>query len=345
MRTDKKASLHCKNCSGNVTVEALACARFVKDWLESTPTDLKLAGFQLDRSGKPLKQNPKDALGLITLRDARKVLAVLRSKKILDWIDILVAMRTQTVRDLADPWHIAQITLATIIHSRYKGIPYNSSLDIIIAVTRQWEFTAKMVELDWTTEELVADAVMRYNKFLMLMKDHPKSILVPVLSIDLGWHTHMLNHYNYRKYTLTHLDLVVNHDDTIASGTSNDHLVSTAKLWYEKYRESYTSDNLEKIYYKTNKLSSIFANKQKQKLSRYWYQSKGAEKKLSADEKDHYVEHNTANARPVFSAMVMSDKGFTTSMEAALGTATCLMWSAETISAIASKSHVSGESL
>jgi len=43
MRTDKKASLHCKNCSANVTVEALACGRFAKDWLESTPTDLKLA--------------------------------------------------------------------------------------------------------------------------------------------------------------------------------------------------------------------------------------------------------------------------------------------------------------
>jgi hypothetical protein len=43
MRTNKEASLHCKNCSANVTVEAIACARFVKDWLESTPTNLKLA--------------------------------------------------------------------------------------------------------------------------------------------------------------------------------------------------------------------------------------------------------------------------------------------------------------
>jgi len=199
-------------------------------------------------------------------------------------MDILAAIRTQTVVGITDPRNIAQITIATIIHSRYKGIPYNSSLDIIIAVTRQWEFTAKMVEIDWTTEELVADAVLRYYKFLMLMKYHPKSILVPVLSIDLAWHTHMLNHYNYRKYTLKHLDLVVNHDDTIASGTSNDHLVSTAKLWYEKYREPYTSDDLEKIYYETNKPPSFFAKKQKQKLSRYWYQSKGIEEKLSAAE-------------------------------------------------------------
>jgi len=197
-------------------------------------------------------------------------------------MDILAAIRTQTVVGITDPRNIAQITIATIIHSRYKGIPYNSSLDIIIAVTRQWEFTAKMVEIDWTTEELVADAVLRYNKFLMLMKYHPKSILVPVLSIDLAWHTHMLNHYNYRKYTLKHLDLVVNHDDTIASGTSNDHLVSTAKLWYEKYREPYTSDDLEKISSETNKQSSFFANMQKQKLKKYWYQSKETEKKGSA---------------------------------------------------------------
>jgi hypothetical protein len=223
----------------------------------------------------PLKQKPKDAQGLITLRDARKVQAVLHSKKIFSWVDILAAIRTQTVVGMDDPRNIAQLTMATIIHSRYKGIPYNSSLDIIIAATRQWEFTAKMVEINWATEELVADAVMRYNKFLMLMKNHPTSILVPVLSIDLAWHTHMLNHYNYRKYTLKHLGLVVNHDDTIISTKLNKFLITTAKLWYKKYQEPYTTDNLEKLYSST----SIFGMMQKKKMRKYWFHNKATGKK------------------------------------------------------------------
>jgi hypothetical protein len=43
MRTDKKSSLQCQKCSAKVTVEALSCARFAKDWLDSTPANLKLA--------------------------------------------------------------------------------------------------------------------------------------------------------------------------------------------------------------------------------------------------------------------------------------------------------------
>lgn len=155
------------------------------------------------------------------------------------------------------------------------GIPFKSSMDIIIAVARQWEFTAKMVEINWYSEESTADAVARYKKFLMLMKDHPTSILVPVLSIDLAWHTHMLNHYNYRKYTLKHLNLVVNHDDTIVSSKLNKSLISTAKLWYKKYQEPYTTDDLEKLYSAT----SIFAMMQKKKMRKYWYHEKAAVKK------------------------------------------------------------------
>jgi hypothetical protein len=43
MRTDKRSSLHCNNCKASVTVEALSCARFAKDWLETTTSSIKLA--------------------------------------------------------------------------------------------------------------------------------------------------------------------------------------------------------------------------------------------------------------------------------------------------------------
>lgn len=94
--------------------------------------------------------------------------------------------------------------LSKVAQSHYAGIPFSTSLDLIFAVSRQWDFTAKMVDIDWNSPEALADAVSRYRKFLMLMKDHPSQIMVPILSIDLAWHTHMLNHAAYREYTLLH---------------------------------------------------------------------------------------------------------------------------------------------
>lgn len=212
---------------------------------------------------------------LIAVRDTRQVQAVLRSEKPLNWIAIILALKSQAPTGRTDLKRLDLNTMTNTMHSRYMGIPYKSSLDIIIAVARQWEFTAKMVEINWYSEESTADAVARYKKFLTLMKDHPKSILVPVLSIDLAWHTHMLNHYNYRKYTLKHLGLVVNHDDTIITSKLNKLLISTAKLWHKKYQEPYTTDDLEKLYAST----SIFAMLQKKKMRKYWFHNKATGKK------------------------------------------------------------------
>jgi hypothetical protein len=148
--------------------------------------------------------------------------------------------------------------LAKVAQSHYAGIPFNTSLDLIFAVSRQWDFTAKMVEIDWNAPEALADAVTRYRKFLMLIKDHPNQIMVPILSIDLAWHTHMLNHAEYREYTLLHLEKVINHDDTITSTMINKNLIATAKFWYQKYREPYTTEDLGKLYKKENKAGFLF---------------------------------------------------------------------------------------
>jgi Glycine-rich domain-containing protein-like len=229
----------------------------------------------LDEKGKKLFLQPEVAQRLIALRYSSQVQAVLKSKKPLDWIAFVLAFKSQIPSGRTDSKRQYLNTLMMTMHGRYMGIPHKSSLDIIIAVARQWEFTAKMVEINWTTAESVADAVARYKKFLLLMKDHPSSILVPILSIDLAWHTHMLNHYNYREYTLKYLFLVVNHDDTITSSKVNNYLISTAKLWYKKYQEPYTTDDLEKLY----SSNSLFAAMQKKKLRKYWYQNKATGKK------------------------------------------------------------------
>ncbi|KAH8556565.1 hypothetical protein BGW37DRAFT_473163 [Umbelopsis sp. PMI_123] len=295
MRTDKEAFLKCSACQETVTVEVLSCDRFVRDWLESTPEHMKLAGFQLNSKGVQLDLQPALVKRLISMRKSESVQKVLKSPKRFHWVDIILALRTPTPKLSGSYYANANEvrdfgTLKNTMRSRYMGIPFKTSIDIIFAVARQWEFTSKMVNINWTTPESVADAIARYKRFLDLMMDHPFDILVPVLSIDLAWHTHMLNHYCYREYTLRHLDLVVNHDDTISMGTINNHLITTAKLWYEKYHEPYTTDDLEKLFYEANKANSnfsplsIFATKKKKMLRKYWQRDPAMEKNQAAIE-------------------------------------------------------------
>lgn len=150
------------------------------------------------------------------------------------------------------------MTLINIMRRRYIGIPWKTSTNLIAAVARLWDFTSKMEQMDWSTQESLADATVLYHKFLMLMTDHPGSMLVPILSIDLAWHTHMLSHCRYREYTLKTLNRVINHDDTITSGDIHKNLILTANKWYEKYKEPYTTDNLEDLYFNQHKLAFFF---------------------------------------------------------------------------------------
>jgi hypothetical protein len=117
------------------------------------------------------------------------------------------------------------------------------------------------------------------------MKDYPNSMLVPVLSIDLAWHTHMLNQYGYREYTLKTLHRVINHDDTITNATANNGLIFTSKRWYKKYQEPYTTDNLERMYFQENKAAfffpptTIYAVVQQKKLRKAWRSASDSSKR------------------------------------------------------------------
>jgi hypothetical protein len=221
---------------------------------------------------------------LIEVRDSPVANPLFESTKPCVWNDVIKIihsfrfLRNERARD--------SVTLINIMRSRYMGIPHRTSIDLMLAVARQWDFTSKMVDIDWCTAESVADAVARYKKFLMLMEDNPKSILVPILSIDLAWHTHMLHHYCYREYTLKTLFRVINHDDTITNQFVHNYLILTAKKWYKKYHEPYTTDNLEKLYFNENKFAfffpptSIYYVMQQRKLRKAWQSYPGNSKKI-----------------------------------------------------------------
>lgn len=241
------------------------------------------SGLAVDKIGKPLAFDIKTAQSVMDIKDSINMELVIERMSPFTWEKIIsIFKKLLLVRGRRDG---GARTIINIMRSRYMGIPCRTSMDLMLAVARQWDFTSKMVELDWTTPESVADAVARYKKFLMLMKDYPNSMLVPVLSIDLAWHTHMLNHYGYREYTLKTLHRVINHDDTITNATANSGLISTSKRWYKKYQEPYTTDNLERMYYQENKAAfffpptTIYAVVQQKKLRKAWRSASDSSKR------------------------------------------------------------------
>lgn len=136
----------------------------------------------------------------------------------------------------------------------YAGIPFPFSINLISAVQRQRDFTGKMVNNDWINcMEVQSNAAIRYHKFLLLMKDHPNTLFVPTLDIDLGWHTHQIHASLYREFTQKHLGRIINHDDTLADGTLSNGFATTARAWYKKYHEPYTHVNPSKYWLSTKK--------------------------------------------------------------------------------------------
>ncbi|ORZ39477.1 hypothetical protein BCR44DRAFT_1496413 [Catenaria anguillulae PL171] len=110
------------------------------------------------------------------------------------------------------------------------------SLDLVQAVIRQREFTAKMARdaVQENAEQFAARACDRYRKFLMLIQEYPTPS-VPTLDIDLAWHTHQLMAREYTHFTHGFLGFVLNHDDTVGKDELKVGDEGTAQRWMDKY--------------------------------------------------------------------------------------------------------------
>ena len=93
------------------------------------------------------------------------------------------------------------------------------SMDLVKGMYRQLAFVNKVCNnFDyWNSREVLELSIERYEKFVHLMKVHPRKTLVPTMDIDLVWHTHQTDPVNYCQYTSAVLGRVLNHDDTIGS--------------------------------------------------------------------------------------------------------------------------------
>ncbi|RHZ48982.1 hypothetical protein Glove_535g33 [Diversispora epigaea] len=242
----------CPTCKVSLSVETLSCKRFIDDIVEWNKNKAKFIGGTLvdpkDGSCSELFAINNSSLLFSTADSNIKNLTVSKS---LSWNHIIKELdnHVNQLKKITDEMKkkIKIIVRRTVF--TYIGIPFPFSIDLIGAVLRQREFTEKVVNNEMINRtEVQANAIIRYLKFLFLMKEKQNIILVPTLDIDLCWYTHQIHASPYRQFTKKHIGRIINHDDTLAEGVLSDGFAVTAGIWYKKYREPYTHDNSSKIW-------------------------------------------------------------------------------------------------
>lgn len=110
----------------------------------------------------------------------------------------------------------------------------------------------------------------------------------------------------------------------------NCNLITTAKLWYAKYREPYTTEDLGKLYKKENKTGFLFPPTtlyymlQKKNLGKAWQEQplvKNGEKKKSL--KQDIVKHDNTHANMLFGTPILPAYFILGASGAYLGAAAC----------------------
>jgi len=114
------------------------------------------------------------------------------------------------------------------------------TVDLVRAVLRQLQFAKKMPLNTWNKDDILNEAIIRYYKFLNLMKLYPGKLFVPTLDVDLVWHAHQLNPSDYHKFTLTNVGNFIDHNDNIEKPSLGNGFIETAQLWKQNYNEGYS---------------------------------------------------------------------------------------------------------
>ncbi|KAK9860253.1 uncharacterized protein MYU51_010679 [Penicillium brevicompactum] len=111
-------------------------------------------------------------------------------------------------------------------------------------VERQMKFVETMHAQLWIRSPAVQGtlnrAVDRYTKFVELFEAYPGSVLVPTIDIDLVWHTHQASATEYQRSMINRTGRFVDHNDKIGKPILSGGLEKTAKLFTERFGETYT---------------------------------------------------------------------------------------------------------
>ena len=112
-------------------------------------------------------------------------------------------------------------------------------------VERQANFITKMGDHMWfrspALDGTLSRALVRYESFMRLFKQHPRSTLVPTLDIDLVWHTHQCSPNQYWTSSMTLAGRVINHNDELDKSTLRCGFKETARFYEMRFKDEYNT--------------------------------------------------------------------------------------------------------
>lgn len=121
---------------------------------------------------------------------------------------------------------------------------YGINFDLAAAVHRQAAFAQKMSQFGWlhspTLGYTLKQAIKRYRNFFLLIAESQESV-VPVLDVDLIWHTHQLSPTRYRKFCEVATEGgFINHNDQVEEGFLDTGFKNTQRLYRDRFGEEYS---------------------------------------------------------------------------------------------------------
>ncbi|CAN0620189.1 conserved protein of unknown function [Burkholderia multivorans] len=115
---------------------------------------------------------------------------------------------------------------------------------------RAWERSDRKIE-DWTQDK-ARQALLRYQRFLMLVAANPGIPHAPTRDIDEMWHLHMLAPKAYHEDCMRLFGEVLDHDGGFGKEENEKAELRvaferTAQLWLEMYGEPYVTGSSDSM--------------------------------------------------------------------------------------------------
>ena len=261
---DRDFKAWCSNCHKKIDHDNLQAKKFTNDIKMLRKHDQPMAGTILGAKGIPKKAfGVKELLyqhyaetpnGFIVGEPGAAILAQRPESFSIDAIRKIIDSRLEgrlpinKSRRRAGPrlQRDERIAIRRMM-SRYWNNSSPFALDLVGAVIRQGSFVEKMHNIDWLHSPALRGTmkrlIVRYERFLRIIIDHPRQMAVPTLDIDLAWHTHQLSAQRYCAHTIRLAQNFIDHDDKVTEVNLNNSFAWTSETYARIYREPYSECN------------------------------------------------------------------------------------------------------
>ena len=208
--SSKDFEFKCRHCQSINNHQTMRLKKFHDDAMDLIEADVALPGTILSLDGRAITWfKPPGTLDprtfpnrLVKLTDVDKILRQNEHNR------ATVDLVRQTVEDGIRSKEMLSTTVSGLkkdrlqrtervairrMLSRYWENSSPFGIDLVGAVVRQGRFIDKMHTIDWLHSPALRSTVnrilVRYDRFLGLMRKYPGKIIVPTLDIDLAWHS------------------------------------------------------------------------------------------------------------------------------------------------------------